>query len=118
MNESARDGLYETLLTRQVRAGIDALHTAIATTRRVEEVDQAHVLARHVSEPASTCPGGHQGHPDRRLAIANDLVERLADHDQILEPLEQLLSIAEPAAPGIVTYGLTRPRRRCRMRRC
>ncbi len=74
----------------------------------MEEVDQAHVLARHVSELLQAVLADTKD-PDRRVSIANDLIERLQANDAVLGPLEQLLQIAEPAAPGVVTYGATRP---------
>ena len=66
------------------------------------------MLARHVAELLQRVLTDTKD-PDRRVAIANDLIDRLESRDSILRPIEQLLQIAEPAAPGVIVYGATRP---------
>ena len=68
-------GLHESLLTTQLRDELaNALSgSEIPFTENVDDEDQAHVLARHVQAIALQVLISTKD-PERRLAIANDLV--------------------------------------------
>ena len=104
-------GLHESLLTQRLREELaEALAgSETALTEKVDDEEQAHVLARHVQAIALQVLAATKD-PEHRLAIANDLVRHLERSDSaVVAPASQLMRIDAPAGPGTRTYEHVRP---------
>jgi superfamily II DNA or RNA helicase/HKD family nuclease len=101
------EGVYESLRTRRLDAVLAQL---VGLTSRCEPVDPAdvpHVLGRHVGEAVARALA-EDPDPVRRLALVNDLLERVAAHDeQLPDVAEQLVVLTRETAPGV--HRLQRP---------
>ena len=101
-------GLYEQLVTRALESDLATI-TDLIETPDVDAADQPHVLARHV-ESAVRRVLTNTRDPGRRLALVNRLVDVLdEDGETVTEPARQLYAVRTLAAPGVTTYGETRP---------
>lgn len=104
-------GVYEELITQRMQGKIEGLSAAGWKTidEEVSEESSPHVLARHISQAVSRRLS--QLPHDKRVAVANRIIESLAsdsadleDHDTpdlISDGPRQLLALAEQEAPGV-----------------
>jgi superfamily II DNA or RNA helicase/HKD family nuclease len=101
------EGVYESLRTRRLDT---ALAQLVGLTPRCETVDPAdvpHVLGRHVADVVTRALTD-QRDLVRQLALVNDLLDRVAAHDeQLPDVAEQLVVLNREAAPGV--HRLQRP---------
>jgi superfamily II DNA or RNA helicase/HKD family nuclease len=101
------EGVYESLRTRRLDAVLAQLVGLTPRCERVDPADVPHVLARHVAEVVARALT-EQRDPDLRLALVNDLLERVAAHDeQLPDVAEQLVVLTRETAPGV--HRLQRP---------
>lgn len=103
-------GLYETLVTEHLEA-LTGLNDANQHEQgRVDEADQAHVLARHIASAAYRRLAAIKD-PVARLDAANALVRAIdGSASPISSPVEQLLAVRAPTGPGQVTRMAMRPK--------
>lgn len=102
------EGLYESVVTARLRAMLDEFG-AHASTGRVDEGDQPHVLGRHLGVAVMRALA-EQRTPERRVQIANEILDLIGHHDDRIEsPVEQFLSLAAPSAPGFRGRSTRRP---------
>ncbi|GAB2638822.1 DEAD/DEAH box helicase [Kribbella swartbergensis] len=82
----------------------------VAVLQSVDEADQPEVLARHVRDAVLRTLGSTRDQT-ARVALVNDLLQRLAAHDDSLPDGQprQLHSVHPPARPGETTYSDARP---------
>ncbi|MGW1723140.1 DUF3427 domain-containing protein [Streptomyces sp. NPDC002306] len=104
-------GVYEELITLRMQAQMGQLGTAgwRAIDDEVTEESSPHVLARHISRAVQQRLS--QLPPDKRVAVANQVIESLASASSglgtsdtaelIAEGPRQLLALAEMEAPGV-----------------
>ncbi len=103
-------GLHEELLTTELERRLAMVEpdTDLAYGS-VDEADQPHVLARHIERAVRNLLAASSD-PARRLAITNDLLATLAQHDdRITEPARQLLSVFPSHGPGVIAMERVRP---------
>ncbi|HEX5087128.1 MAG TPA: DUF3427 domain-containing protein [Nocardioides sp.] len=100
-------GLYESLLTSDLRRGLERLGSAQIDAARVDDADEPHVLARHIGAVLERRLRDIKS-GDQRLLIVNAILDQLALSDDVDAPVSQLLSISEPPGPGARTFS-TRP---------
>ncbi|RZU22300.1 superfamily II DNA or RNA helicase [Kribbella rubisoli] len=105
-------GIYDALVTNGLLEAIVAGEAGgqIAVLHDVDEADQPEVLARHVSDAVLRVLGSTRDE-GKRVALVNDLLQRLAEHADGLPDgaIRQLHAVRPPARPGITTYGDARP---------
>lgn len=87
-----REGLYESVITQSVAHRLAADPELIGSTARVPDGEQVTVLARHVSAVLAQALAATKD-PKRRLELVNRVVEEFATDQDVLEPVEQLLSV-------------------------
>ncbi|MER7836813.1 DUF3427 domain-containing protein [Streptomyces sp. NPDC096040] len=104
-------GVYEELVTQRMQEQMEQLSTAgwKATDDEVSEESSPHVLARHISRAIGRRLS--QLPQDKRVAVANQIIESLASNsadlgtsnavDLIADGPRQLLALAEKEAPGV-----------------
>lgn len=104
-------GVYEELVTQRMQEQMEQLNAAgwKAIDDEVSEESSPHVLARHISQAVSRRLS--QLPHDRRVAVANQIIESLASDsadlgsgdavEAIAEGPRQLLALAEKEAPGV-----------------
>ncbi|MFF7470476.1 DUF3427 domain-containing protein [Streptomyces sp. NPDC008092] len=104
-------GVYEELVTRRVQEQMEQLSAAgwRAIDDEVSEESSPHVLARHISRAIGRRLS--QLPHDKRVAVANQIIESLAASsaefgasdavDLVAEGPRQLLALAEREAPGV-----------------
>ncbi|WP_369222997.1 DUF3427 domain-containing protein [Streptomyces sp. R39] len=104
-------GVYEELVTHRMQEQMEQLSAAgwKAIDDKVSEESSPHVLARHISQAIGRRLS--QLPPDRRVAVANQIIESLASSSADPDPSEaveliadgprQLLALAEKEAPGV-----------------
>lgn len=97
-DESLLEGLYERLITRELEQQLVA-QGWIVDRGAVDDADAPEVLARHLSSVALRALRGERN-PERRLAIVNDLVDRLGSPSDQVTEASQLLAIAHQPGPG------------------
>ncbi|GAA4089740.1 DUF3427 domain-containing protein [Nocardioides kongjuensis] len=104
-----REGIYEALITNEVRAQLAALPSTAPTIRAIDEAEEPEILARHVAEVvrrhlvATSDPG-------RRLATVNEILDLLEGDAAIAPPARQLLAITTDTAPDAGDRFAARPR--------
>lgn len=102
-------GLYEQLVTRNLRERLATLDGDEALTHPVDDGDQPHVMARHVEAAVQRVLSATKD-PQRRLAIVNAMLETLEDADDPLsDPARQLLFVRALPGPGVTTFLDVRP---------
>ncbi|WP_239456548.1 DUF3427 domain-containing protein [Nocardioides solisilvae] len=103
-------GLYEALLTEQLEARLPGTpaHVELA---KVDEGDQAHVLARHVSTALLRKLASVKD-PTARLSTANAILRSIGEiqTDPVLAPVQELHAVLPPAGPGIEPRAQQRPK--------
>lgn len=94
------EGIYESLLTDELRARLVALNGFSVETRTVDDADEPAVLARHVRLALVRALESERNR-DRRQEIVNDLLALVdAGDEKVTLKTEQLMSVRRPAAPG------------------
>src|SRR4051812_23761392 len=106
---AVHEGLYESLLTRRLQALIDGVDDLDAATGAVDDADQPEVLSRHVREAVHRALSTERTAEGRRGIVNRVLCELGADEGDMVDAPAQLLSLARPGAPGVVTRRVTRP---------
>jgi len=74
------EGVYESLRTKGLDSALDRLVGLTPRFAPVEDADQPHVLARHVASAVERVLADEPD-ADRRRALVNDLLLRLAAED-------------------------------------
>lgn len=103
------EGLYESLVTQDLKARLQAIGGLTATELPVDEADEPHVIARHVATVVQHHLEGIRGR-DERIATVNAVLAALSP-DQVLDPpVRQLGSLIDRT--GLVLPGRhqTRPK--------
>lgn len=99
-DDDLREGLYESLLTDELRARILKASGFEPQYGPIDAADEPEVLARHVRGAVLRVLESEK-HRERRRALVNELLNRLDDMDgQISSDTRQLLAIRRPVAPG------------------
>lgn len=103
------EGIYESLITRELRERLDRLEGLEALIGDVDPAEQPQVLARHVSdELARTLETTKDA--DHRVRLVNSVLTHLADAEPArLEDARRLLALTRPPAPGHEHRRLPRP---------
>ena len=93
------DGLYEALLTKQLEAQLHGTTREIELAK-VDEADQAHVLARHVSMALLRKLASVKD-PSARLSTANSILRSITElqTDPVVSPVQELHSVLP--SPGL-----------------
>jgi len=89
-----KPGIYDALITNALLEALDRTDASARDVRPVDEADQPEVLARHVRDAVLRVLGSTRDQ-SKRVALVNDLLERLASHDDAVpagEP-QQLLAL-------------------------
>ena len=101
------EGVYESLRTRRLDAVLAQLVGLTPHCEPVDPADVPHVLGRHVADVVTRALNEERD-PSRRLALVNDLLERVAAHEERLPgAAEQLVVLSRETAPGV--HQLQRP---------
>lgn len=103
-------GIYDALVTNSLLAAMEQFDGQPPVLHEVDEADQPEVLARHVGDAVRRALGSTRD-PGKRVALVNDLLQRLTEHDGLLpgQPPRQLHALYPTARPGETTYGTSRP---------
>ncbi|TCO38152.1 superfamily II DNA or RNA helicase [Kribbella antiqua] len=103
-------GIYDALVTNGLLEAIGQAEGQVAVLHDVDEADQPEVLARHVRDAVLRALGSTRDQ-GQRIALVNDLLQRLEAHDDSLPNSQprQLHSLRPPARPGLTTYSEARP---------
>lgn len=102
-------GLYEQVVTTEIESAIRRAGVERSVVEPVDPGDQPHVLAAHVAGQVEAALRGIRD-PDQRLALANDLLGRIATAPLITPPARQLMRHDFVPGPGVVSYPDVRPR--------
>lgn len=105
-----KPGIYDALVTNGLLEAVGRSDEQGVLLHDVDEADLPEVLARHVRDAVLRVLGGTRDE-GKRVALVNDLLQRLADHSDALpdgKP-QQLHAVRLPVRPGITTYGEIRP---------
>ena len=105
-----QEGLYERLLTEALDRDLRSIpENLVSVVGRVDEAEQAEVLARHLKEAAVRALASMRD-VDSRVAIVNMLL-RLLEHveDTVAPGPRQLLAITAPSQPGRASRSDVRP---------
>ena len=100
------EGVYESLRTDGLDAAVAALPDLTPRWHAVEQADAPHVLARHVAESLQRRLSELRD-PAERLALVNDLLDRVAGPGERVRAHEQLAVLSREVAPGV--HRLQRP---------
>ncbi len=110
MSTPFAEGIYESVLTRQLQSALDSQQTWDATFGKVDAEDQTHVLARHLAHAAFRRLETVRD-PAKRLALANEMLAQITgDNTSVLDPVQHLESLRAPAGPGVIRRYSQRPR--------
>ncbi|HEU4946499.1 MAG TPA: DEAD/DEAH box helicase family protein, partial [Kribbella sp.] len=105
-----KPGIYESLITHGLRAALDHVDGLTPEARKVDDADQPEVLARHVRDAVIRALSNTRDQ-SQRLVLVNDLLSRVAMHDDALpdsQP-EQLIALRQPRGPGVDVATAIRP---------
>jgi HKD family nuclease len=107
-----KPGIYDALVTNGLLEAIANGQTdgQVAVLHDVDEADQPEVLARHVGDAVLRVLGSTRDE-GKRVALVNELLQRLAEHTDALPDGKprQLYALRPPARPGMTSYGEGRP---------
>ncbi|TCC55110.1 DUF3427 domain-containing protein [Kribbella pittospori] len=103
-------GIYDALVTNGLLAAIGQGDGLVARLHDVDVADQPEVLARHVRDAVLRALGNTRDE-EKRVALVNDLLQRLAvDGEELPDgQLRQLHALHPPVRPGATTYSEARP---------
>lgn len=103
-------GLYEALLTTDLERQLSALPELEPELDKVDPADQTHVLTRHLAT-AIQRRLARERDPERKLAVANDLLSAIDAADPtVVEPVRQLQAVRAPHGPGQIPRYEQRPK--------
>lgn len=91
------EGLYESLLTADLRTRLELVSKLTAAELAVDAADEPHVVARHVAEVVRRHLEGTRDR-EQRVAIVNALLEALDSGEVVDPPVRQLASLTPPSA--------------------
>jgi superfamily II DNA or RNA helicase/HKD family nuclease len=95
-----REGLHESLLTKQLESQILLSLGLEADFAHVDDADSAHVLARHLGTEIARRLTAIKD-PQQRLLAANQMLENIPGSDDVvLAPVRELHALRTPAGPG------------------
>jgi superfamily II DNA or RNA helicase/HKD family nuclease len=104
------EGLYESLVTSELVRRLGSLVNLEPDVEKVDPADQTHVLTRHLAEAIQRKLGAERD-PERRLTLANQLLEVLHQSDpDVVEPIRQLRAVRRAHGPGHVLRYAQRPK--------
>ncbi|GAA1558437.1 DEAD/DEAH box helicase [Kribbella lupini] len=105
-----RPGIYDALVTHGLLDALRQSDELSPTFEKVDEADQPEVLARHLRDVIFRVLDGTRNE-EKRISIVNDLLTRLASHEDVVpdKKPERLLAAGEAAGPGLQSVALTRP---------
>ncbi|QJY49833.1 DUF3427 domain-containing protein [Pseudonocardia broussonetiae] len=106
MSHPLPEGVYESLRTDGLEAAVAGLAGLTPRWHGVEPADAPHVLARHIAESVERKLAG-MSRPEERLALVNELLERVADPGERVASHQQLAVLSREVAPGV--HRLQRP---------
>ncbi len=106
MTHPLPEGVYEELRTDALEAAVAALTDLTPRWHEVEPADAPHVLARHVAASVERKLAGLRD-PAERLALVNELLDRVAEPGERVRAHEQLVVLSREVAPGV--HRLQRP---------
>lgn len=106
MTHSLPEGVYESLRTDGLDAAVAALAGLTPRWHGVEPADSPHVLARHVADSLQRRLAELRD-PAERLALVNELLDRVAEPGERVRAHEQLAVLSREVAPGV--HRLQRP---------
>ena len=101
------EGLYESLISREVQAKVDALEGLDHEESEIDDAEEPHVLARHVAAVITARLSAVRS-SDERLTLVNNVLRALDPDTAVAPPSRQLLGISD--SNSIVgSPGATRP---------
>lgn len=104
-----QEGIYESLLTRELSQALEAVAELAPELRDVDSADLSGVLSRHIAQVVERVLSSMKD-VERRVAMVNDLITLLSQHDdQVPLPPAQLLRLAAQARPGRPALSHARP---------
>ena len=103
------EGLYESILTSGLGSQLIDLEGVESELARVDPADQLHVLSRYLGQAISQRLGAERD-PDRRLQVANGILDFLEASSEVTAPVQELLSIRRPPGPGQIVRFAQRPK--------
>ncbi|WP_299057327.1 DUF3427 domain-containing protein [uncultured Nocardioides sp.] len=102
------EGLYDDVLTSELAARLRDLSDLEIDRAKVDDADAAHILARYLAETVERRLSAVKD-PERRLALANDVLAAVGAATDIPAPLEQLHAVRRPDRPGHIGRYRQRP---------
>lgn len=100
-DEVLPEGLYESLLTTHLQRLLNQHPAEKRILQDIDEGDQPHVLARHVSTAVERALAAEKD-PKHRLVLVNRLLAELGNAaDHLPEHSRQLVFLHRPSAPGV-----------------
>ena len=103
------EGLYESLMTSGLASRLLALEGAEPELSRVDPADQVHTLSRYIAHAIGHRLGAERD-PDRRLEVANGILDFLDASNEVTAPVQELLAIRRPPGPGQIVRFAQRPK--------
>lgn len=103
------EGLYESLISRELQGQINALVGVTHDEAAVDEPEQPHVLARHVADVVARHLAGMRS-SEERLTAVNNVLQALAPTLAIDPPARQLLAISSEGLDPLRAGPTPRPR--------
>jgi HKD family nuclease len=110
MGDELTEGLYEALLTSDLRRTLSTGHGLAESLAKVDPEDHVHVLTHQLATAATRRLDAVRD-PAKRLELANTWLATIAgDGADVLDPIEQLHALRPPDTPGMVQRYRQRPR--------
>ncbi len=105
-----QEGLHEAVVTRDLEAALARELALEPELAKVDEADQSHVLTRHVAAALHRRLEGVRD-PAQQVAMTNEVLAHLdALGESVIEPVEELRAVRQPAGPGVLPRYSQRPR--------
>ena len=106
---SLLEGVYESLITEELKARMGRTGGFEVRSHDVAEADEPEVLSRHIRQATLRALRAERK-PERRIELVNRVLELLsADDDRVVDGASQLLSVMSPSRPGHPTRSTDRP---------
>lgn len=101
------EGLYESVVSQRLMRELERRAEFQQQIAHVDEADQPHVLANHLSDTVLRAFAGRG--PEERLALADELLQILEAPDEApVGGVRQLLSLSSPPGPGRTRFDVAR----------